>query len=191
MSIQCICVWDKIHVCTFARNMQNFHFFARNVPAPHQVSQSPLKPLHTAFWCFGQKYVSIFAQYGPAPDQVWQSHLEPPHSIFRCFGQKYASYCEICKILISTENRPSPVVRITESPKTFRLVISLFQIKIYKFMRDRQNFHFPLKTAQFCFLVLYVNFNLSIDYFSVPDKNWSWYLAWAWAWHETLVSSTL
>ena len=87
----------------------------------------------------------LFAQYGPAPDQVWQNHLEPQHSIFRYFGQKYASYCEICKILISTENRPSPVLRITESPKTSRLVISLFQIKIYKFMRDRQNFHFLLK----------------------------------------------
>ena len=67
--------------------------------------------------------------------------------------------------------RPSSVLRITESPKTSRFVISVFQIKIRKFMRDRQNFHFPLKTAQFRFLVLYVIFNLSIDYISVPDKN--------------------
>ena len=47
--------------------------------------------------------------------------------------------------------RPSSVLSITESFKTFPLVISVFQIKICNFMQYMQNFDFSPELAQLRF----------------------------------------
>ena len=155
--------------------------FVQNGPAPYQVSQSDLEHVNSMYLCFGQKYArlcktsKIFIFRPKRPSTVSSITVSLKTSTFdiSVFWKK------ICELMRNMENfnvhpkRPSSVLRITESPRTSPLVISVFQIKICKFVWDRQNFNFPLKTAQFRCLVLYAIFNLSIDYFGVPDKNWN------------------